>query len=153
MPQEIERKFLVRDDGWRSAVQKSERIEQGYLAATDTMAIRVRLIGEDKAVITVKIATDTAIQRSEYEYPIPLSDARELMEATGTRRIIKRRSTLHYAGKEWVVDEFEGKHQGLVLAEIELEDAAEQVELPPWLGDEVTDKRAFTNSVLAAKAG
>jgi adenylate cyclase len=147
---EIERKFRVAGDGWRAGVRAIHRIEQGYLAATDSVAIRIRIVDDRTAILGIKSAGADARSRGEFEYDVPLEEARQLMQLAGNRTLAKRRHELEVAGKDWVVDIFEGKLDGLALAEIELEDADEPFEHPAWLGEEVTGNPQFSNSELAA---
>jgi adenylate cyclase len=149
MPVEIERKFLVRDDSWRG-LGRAVRIRQGYIAADESRSVRVRRAG-DRAFLTVK--GGQGLVRSEYEYEIPADDADEMLDTLcGGPLIDKQRHAIDFAGLEWVVDEFEGAHAGLVLAEVELDHADQIVELPRWIGREVTGDPRYLNASLA-KAG
>ena len=145
---EIERKFLVTSTAWRDAAPTPITIRQGYLLKSNGASLRVRIIDDSNAVITFKTA-GSGVSRGEYEYPIPLEDARELLLLAGDRTIDKQRSTLSHSGKIWVVDEFTGRHAGLVLAEIELQTEAEAFETPTWAGAEVTGDPAYSNAQLA----
>lgn len=148
MAQEIERKFLLRSEAWRAEVERSERIAQGYLARDEHRAVRVRLRGED-AHLNIKHSID-GIHRLEYEYPIPLADARELLERVALRPLIdKTRHLLHRGGHLWEIDEFHAENAGLVVAEIELGSADEPFERPDWLGDEVSEDARYYNSNLS----
>jgi len=145
---EIERKFLVKDDSWRAAVSRSMPMRQGYIRSPD-VTIRVRIKGAD-AILTFKGAT-TGVTRGEWQWPIPLQDANELMEAFCGERIIEKvRHHVEVAGHVWVVDVFEGPHEGLVLAEIELESEDEDFVKPSWAGAEVSHDARYYNSNLAA---
>ena len=148
MGREIERKFLVAGDAWRGATSKSERIVQGYVMSGDGMSLRVRIVDGRDAVITLK-TNGNDISRGEYEYAIPLKDARELMELAGKRLVQKNRHTIAVAGKDWVIDEFAGRHAGLLLAELELASDTEAFEKPDWVGEEVTGIAAYSNAKLA----
>lgn len=148
MGQEIERKFLLRSAAWRDEVERSERIAQGYLARDDRRAVRVRLQGE-QAHLNIKYSID-GIHRLEYEYPIPLADARELLERVALRPLIdKTRHLLRRGGHLWEIDEFHAENAGLVVAEIELGSADEEFERPDWLGTEVSEDARYYNSNLS----
>jgi adenylate cyclase len=146
MAAEIERKFLVLDDGWRKGAT-GETIRQGYIAREGGNSVRVRIAGT-RATLTIK-RERAGPERDEFEYAIPLEDAHALLEELcGGRRIEKTRYRLRHAGLTWEVDEFAGANAGLVLAEVELERADQPVELPPFAGREVTDDARFRNASL-----
>jgi len=148
MGKEIERKFLVKSNEWRDENTPPIHTVQGYLAASSDCTVRVRLQGE-RAFLTIKGKTER-MTRPEYEYQIPAADARELLDTLCLQPCIeKNRYEVKYAGKKWEVDEFFKENQGLVLAEIELESEEEQVELPPWVGEEVTMDHRYSNACLA----
>jgi adenylate cyclase len=148
MPVEIERKFLVEGDAWRSGVRRRELFRQGYLAGSEACSVRVRA-GGDLAWLNVKGRVHGA-SRAEYEYEIPLHEANEMLDSLcGRGRIEKWRHWVPHAGHEWEVDEFLGANAGLVVAEIELDDEAEQFARPSWLGIEVTHDARYYNSWLA----
>lgn len=148
MGKEIERKFLVVNDAWHSAVVRSQRFEQGYLAITEDCAVRVRIAG-DKSFLNIKNAT-LDIERQEYEYPIPLVDAREMLDSLcAGRTLSKLRHWVDHEGDEWEVDVFAGANQGLVLAEIEIEQRDQRFDLPEWAGREVSGDERYLNSYLA----
>lgn len=146
MPKEIERKFLVRGDAWRSAVTSSADFSQGYLLNTVGKSIRVRLAGET-AWLTIK-ATAEGIARHEFEYPIPPADARELLALCEGPLIEKTRYFVPMEGFVWEIDEFAGENAGLVVAEIELPDEATDFPRPEWLGKEVTHDPRYLNASL-----
>ncbi|RME35560.1 MAG: CYTH domain-containing protein [Gammaproteobacteria bacterium] len=147
MAHEIERKFLLRDDSWRDAVQRSERYRQGYLANTDRCSVRVR-IADGQAWLNIKSAT-LGVRRREYEFPVPVEEAEEILEHLCMRPFIEKvRHFVEYRGHTWEIDEFEGENAGLVVAEIELEDEEAPVPLPPWIGAEVSDDRRYYNACL-----
>jgi len=148
MGKEIERKFLVGSDGWRAAATSSQRIVQGYLTQGHGVTVRIRIFDDTRAVLTIKVGGMT-LSRDEYEYEVPLADGRELMAHAGSRVLEKRRHAVPFAGRDWEVDVFEGRHAGLVLAEIEMESEDAAVSLPDWLGDEVTGDQRYYNSALA----
>jgi CYTH domain-containing protein len=147
MATEIERRFLVTDPSVLEG-RRGTRLEQGYLPVEAPASVRVRLAegdAERRAFLTIKQGT-SARRRLEFEYPIPLADARELLAATcGAARIRKTRYRVPWAGRAWEVDRFEDENAPLLLAEVELEDEAAPVELPPWVGREVTDDARLTN--------
>ncbi len=148
MAREIERKFLLRDDGWRAAVEHSEHLRQGYLAGTPHCSVRVR-IGGDAAHLNIKSAT-LGIEREEFEYPIPLADAETMLRLLcGGRTLDKTRHTIHHGGYAWEVDEFHGANQGLVVAEIELPRVDAEFSRPAWLGAEVSSDPRYYNTCLA----
>ena len=144
---EIERKFLVQGDAWRDGATVLA-IRQGYLAATESCTVRVRISGES-AWLTIKGKRCNGAT-PEFEYAIPLPQA-EMMLYTMARKplIEKKRHLVAYDGRIWEVDEFFGDNAGLVLAEIELDSPDETIALPPWAGREVTDEKRFYNANLA----
>jgi CYTH domain-containing protein len=146
MPLEIERKFLVSDDGWRGEWPQST-IRQGYLTTDDATTVRVRIDGV-RASLTVKGECAGAV-RSEYEYPIPVEHAREMLQLCRPPLIEKVRHRVAFGGLTWEIDVFAGDNAGLVVAEVELAHAEQPVEMPPWIGREVTDDVHYRNSYLA----
>lgn len=148
---EIERKFLVADVEAAVAVAESCRhIAQGYLSAAPDATVRVRLCG-DCGYLTVKSRNRGAV-RGEWEYVIPAADARELLELSQTPVVEKMRYVVSFCGRKWEVDVF-SRPAGIVLAEVELEDADAPVTLPPWVGREVTGEPEYYNSSLSRLAG
>jgi len=145
MAKEIERKFLVADDSGRSGSPGCHYI-QGYLSRDPERTVRVRQAGTS-GFITIKGITQGRI-RQEFEYPIPLSDAEALMKLCLRPVIEKIRHVVEYHGKRWEVDEFRGENEGLVLAEIELTSKDEPVDLPPWIGEEVSHDVRYFNANL-----
>ncbi len=152
MAREIERKFLVTSDAWKPLASGSVPIRQGYLSSNSKATVRVRLLGDDRAVITLKGASD-GISRPEFEYDIPYEDALELHALAEPDTINKRRHLVPFGGHTWEVDVFEGRHQGLAIAEIELDDEDQQFELPPWVGREVSDDDRYFNASLSRADG
>ncbi len=146
---EIERKFLVRDDAWRAGVTGVRHLRQGYLAIDGGNAARVRTDGT-RAWITVK-GRRQGISRAEFEYEVPLADAEGLLILCGERLVEKRRHLVPHEGHTWEVDEFFGANAGLIMAEIELATAQERVDLPAWLGSEVSFDPRYTNARLATQ--
>lgn len=148
MAKEIERKFIVDMERWRPA-GKGVRIRQGYLPSSARSVVRVRVSG-DSAWLTVK-GENRGMVRSEFEYPIPLPDALQMLEELCARPFIeKTRHTVHFSGAVWTVDVFEGENAGLVVAEIELTNENQKITPPPWAGAEVTDDPRYYNSSLTA---
>lgn len=148
MGREIERKYLVASDAWRSHVMRRRRFEQGYLAITEDCAVRVRIDG-DHANLNIKNAT-LDIERQEFEYPVPLADAREMLDSLcAGRALSKLRHWVDHQGDTWEVDVFEGANRGLVLAEIEIEDRDQRFPIPDWVGGEVSGDERYLNSYLA----
>jgi adenylate cyclase len=148
MALEIERKFRVRGDGWKRHVVRTRRLRQAYLTKNDRISMRVRVDGDEAATLTIKTAR-TGIERHEYEFAIPVADAKELLELRDGSIISKTRHIVRNGGLNWEVDVFDGDNTGLVIAEIELDRADRIIELPHWLGEEVTDDRRFYNADLA----
>lgn len=148
MAKEIERKFLVVDESWRSGVQRRERFEQGYLAITADCAVRVRIAGGE-AALNIKNAT-LDIERYEYEYPVPLTDAREMLTLLcAGRSLSKIRHWVSHEGDLWEVDVFEGANRGLVLAELEIRHREQRFAIPGWVGEDVSGNPRYLNSYLA----
>ena len=150
MALEIERRFLVRSDAWRSAAGPPQALRQGYLAASaEGVTVRMRLRGTDAAWLTLKAAADAAgLVRHEFEYPIPVADAEALWELA-PHRLDKVRYGLDIPGGDWVVDCFQGENGPLVLAEVELASTQADLLIPPWCGEEITGQSRWSNAVLA----
>ncbi len=146
MPQEIERKFLVKGD-YKQHAASSSRILQGYICRSKERSVRVRLCGQ-KGCITIKGAT-TGFSRYEWEKEIPPREAEELMKLCLPGIIDKTRTLVPYNGHTWEIDSFHGAHEGLVLAEIELQSEEEPFDLPPFIGREVTGDPRYYNTYLA----
>jgi adenylate cyclase len=142
---EIERKFLVRGDAWRKG--RGVLLRQGYLSTVPERTVRVRLEGR-RGTITVKGLSRGAV-RTEFEYPLPAKDARELLAMCEPPLLEKTRRRVRFGGRVWDVDEFHGDNAGLVVAEVELPRADAKVKLPPWAGVEVTGDPRYYNSNLA----
>ena len=149
MPVEIERKFLVVGDDWRHGDPPGQRFCQGYLAGEPGVTVRIRRAGA-KAYITIK-GKPVGSARSEFEYEIPVEEAEMMLKELCRRPLIeKTRHEVVHAGHLWEVDEFAADNAGLVTAEVELDHPNEPVELPPWVGKEVTLDPRYSNSALAA---
>ena len=145
---EIERKFLVSDRSWRKHADRGKKIRQAYLAHTDEVSVRVRTVGKSKAYLTIKTA-QPGLSREEYEYAIPVEDARNLMKLRVSRLVVKRRHIVKVGRSRFEVDVFERKLKGLVIAEIELPSRHTIFERPKWLGKEVTGRKRYYNAQLA----
>lgn len=148
MAKEIERKFLVRNDLWRKEFVSCASFRQAYIASGPDRSVRVRISGEDTAMLTIKIGRNNLV-RDEYEYAIPVSDAQELVNAAEGIVIEKTRYKVPHGGFVWEVDVFHGVHEGLVVAEVEMQSEHDQPELPAWIGREVTSDRRYSNQMLA----
>jgi adenylate cyclase len=146
MGKEIERKFLVKDDTFKS-LAKGTKYRQGYLNSAKERVVRVRTI-DDKGFLTVKGIT-TGATRVEYEYEIPVADADAMLDELCEKPIIeKSRYKIGIAGLTWEVDEFFGENQGLTVAEVELESEDQPYAKPEWIDDEVTGEPKYFNSNL-----
>ena len=146
MAKEIERKFLVEGD-FMPYVTSSSHIEQGYIAKSDSLTLRVRT-RDDKGYLTIKGRSNEAgMSRDEWEYEIPVEEARELLRFR--RGTIDKTRYLVPAGRHtFEVDRFYGANKGRIVAEVELADENEEFERPAWLGREVTGDRRYYNSQL-----
>lgn len=145
---EIERKFLVTSDAWRT-LGSAVRIRQGYLCIDADRTVRVRTLGE-RARLTVKGRPAAGqLARSEYEYDVPVADANEMLDSLCLRPLLEKTRTTITAGiLHWEVDEFSGDNAGLVVAEVELADAHQTIVLPDWIGEEVTHDARYLNANL-----
>jgi CYTH domain-containing protein len=145
---ETERKFLVDREKW-SQLSKPAGVlyRQGYLSIDADKVVRVRVAG-DRGYLTVKGKSET-ISRPEFEYAIPAGDALEMLDLFVPSGIIKTRTRIPAGKHTWEVDEFQGDNEGLVVAEIELEDADEIFEKPGWVGEEVTGDERYYNARLS----
>ena len=145
---EIEHKFLVTGDGWRAGADGGQRITQGYLSRGDHVSVRVRMAG-DKAWLNIKHAVSFTVRR-EYEYAVPVADARELLEQACEGALVdKTRYRVHHEDHLWEVDVFHGDNAGLVIAEVELRREDEDFARPVWLGAEVSEDPRYLNQRLA----
>lgn len=150
MAEEIERKFLVKDNTWRGR-DGGTRYRQGYLSTVKERTVRIRTAG-DKGFITIK-GVSVGATRSEYEYEIPVADANEMLDRLCERPLIeKTRYRVVHDGVVWEIDEFEGENRGLITAEVELKDDHQPITLPGWVGEEVTDDPRYFNANLVAKS-
>ncbi len=156
MPLEIERKYRVTSDAWRHQAHEVIPMAQGYLndaASLDSGAqkasVRVRIQG-GQAFLNLK-SREIGHTRQEFDYPIPVDEARALLALCVGGLIDKRRHLVRHGGLLWEVDEFLGDNAGLVVAEVELEQADQAVDLPEWVGVEVTNEVRYYNLALAAR--
>ena len=144
---EIERKFLIKEKPF-SIAKRSLKINQGYIINEKSKVIRVREKGDDY-FLTIK-GNNIGISRLEYDFPISKEDAKELIfHFCKTTLIEKTRHYIEHKGHTWDVDEFHGKNNGLIVAEIELESEDEKFEIPDWVGEEVTQDDRYYNMNLA----
>ena len=152
MAVEIERRFLLTGEGWRSLAGAPQPLRQGYLAAgADGVTVRVRLRGVEAAWLTLKAAADAiGLVRHEFEYAIPVSDAESLW-TLAPHRLEKTRFALSLVGGDWVVDQFAGRNGPLLLAEVELPSAQTALEIPAWCGREITGDGRWSNAALARR--
>lgn len=143
---EIERKFLVDTEKW-CPVGEGKKMKQGYLSVDPARTVRIRIAG-DKAFLTVKGKSE-GIKRIELEYEIPIHEAEELMKMCLDFVIAKTRYLEEKSGLVWEIDVFGGENSGLVLAEVELENEGQQVDLPVWIEKEVSEDFRYFNSWLS----
>lgn len=148
---EIEYKFLVDKAKWaKLSKPEAELIVQGYLYKGENLVIRVRIKG-NKAYLTIK-GKSVGISRSEYEYEIPVQEAEAMIAEFIDKCIRKYRYEIEFAGKTWEVDEFQGKLEGLILAELEVNSEEESIELPEWVNEDVSEDPNYFNAVLIDQA-
>ncbi len=146
MATETERKFLLQNDDWRRQVLSKKEISQGYLNSHAARTVRIRVTG-GKGIITIK-GKSRGISRAEYEYEIPVEEAKALLMLCEKPIIEKTRFLVDFEGKTWEIDEFYGDNLGLAVAEVELQSETEEIGLPAWVGDEVSHDRKYFNSSL-----
>ena len=150
MALEIERRFLIASEGWRSLARQPQPLRQAYLAASaDGVTVRVRLAENDQAWLTLKAAADhSGLIRHEFEYAIPMADA-EALWSLAPHRLVKSRYGLNLVGGDWVVDCFEADNAPLLIAEVELPHADSPLTIPDWCGQEITGDSRLSNAQLA----
>lgn len=146
---EIERKFLLKNDNWKSKADSGTVIKQGYLNASKERTVRVRVYGE-QGFLTIKGKTEN-ISRAEFEYTIPLEEALELLKLCEKPLIEKVRYLYSEEGNTWEIDVFDGDNKGLEIAEIELKSEDQAFSIPEWLGEEVSGDPRYFNSLLIKK--
>lgn len=146
MGREIEKKFLIADNSWQGLVAGIP-YRQGYLNSEKGRTVRIRTVNE-RGILTIK-GPDENGARLEYEYDIPIGEAREMLDRLCHKPLIEKiRYRIPYAGFHWEVDEFKGENDGLVFAEIELDFVGQQFEKPAWIGREVTGDARYYNANL-----
>lgn len=148
MAKEVERKFLVRDDGWRAAARAGASLRQFYVVAAPDRSVRVRIENGETAKLALKFGTQGHV-RDEYELPLALADALEMERFALGLVIEKTRSLVEHRGRVFEVDEFSGALAGLVVAELESKEPCPDSALPAWLGREITGESAWYNASLA----
>ncbi len=141
---EIERKFLVTNDNWRSLAQ-GKLHQQGYISTADKLtSILVRIISNE-AYLTIKSKTE-GISRNEFEYPIPLEDAKIMLNTLCDRPLIEKiRYKITQDNLIWEIDEFQGENKGLIIAEVELQNENQTINIPDWVGEEVSHDPKYYN--------
>jgi adenylate cyclase len=147
MAQEIERKFRVANDDWRAMATSSSSLKQGYLSSSAEATVRVRL-EDNLGTLTIKSKTK-GITRNEFEYAIPVQEAKELLMLCREPLIEKTRYRIPHENHTWEIDVFEGDNDGLIIAEIELTSEDDYFAKPQWLGEEVSGDSRYYNSNLA----
>jgi adenylate cyclase len=153
MGKEIERKFLLAGEGWRSGIEESSPMAQGYLVGVAALvagharaSVRVRIAGSE-AWLNIK-SSGRGIERAEFEYPVPVADARDMLDTLCDGKVEKTRHLVRVDGTLFEIDEFSGANQGLVVAEVELEHADAEIPRPSWLGREVSHEERYYNVFL-----
>lgn len=146
---EIERKFLV-DPSIIKNLPEGSLVKQGYIKTADLTTVRARIRGS-RGYITIKGASsENGLSRSEFEYEIPLSDARNIIDTLcGNRIIEKTRHIVRHGNHDWEVDVYHGSNKGLIIAEVELSETGEAVVIPNWVLKEVTGDIRYYNSRLS----
>lgn len=151
MPQENEHKYLVQSPAWRKQARKGEHYRQGYLSTDPERSVRVR-VGRDKAVLTIKGkgGGQDGLDRAEFEYPIPVEDAKQILDQLCRQPVIeKTRFRIPQNGNTWEIDKFEKENDGLVIAELETSNGnGAPKHLPPWVGEDVSQDDRYTNANL-----
>lgn len=147
---EIERKFLLRDVAWQALVVKRKRIRQAYLSSNDKLSIRIRIVDDSTATLTFK-SRGAALRRLELEYPIPVLEAEALIAMRDGAVVEKVRHDVPVGMLMWEVDVFLGDNEGLILAEVELKSETQVIEIPAWIGREVTGQAQYYNSSLTLR--
>jgi len=146
---EIERKYLINEDKWQPK-NEGVQIRQGYLCTDKERTVRVRTKG-NKGYLTIK-GENHGISRVEMEYEIPFGDATKLLDDLCHKPLIeKTRHIEEHLGHTWEIDVFFGDNEGLIVAEVELASADEEVKLPQWITKEVSDDKRYYNSCLSIK--
>ena len=150
MALEIERRFLVKGNEWRNISCNAQYLRQGYLTTSiKNWTVRIRIEEEEKAWLTLKFPAQR-ISRHEFEYLIPVKDAQEIWKKT-PHKIFKTRYKLNLEEGDWIIDCFEENNSPLVIAEVELISADQEVKVPHWCLHEITHNNQLTNAALAQK--
>jgi adenylate cyclase len=145
---ETERKFLLRKDRWNALPKpESKKIKQGYITTDPEKTIRIR-IKDEEAFLTIKGKTER-FSRTEIECKIPVDKAEEMLSHFAATFIEKERFEILYGQRLWEIDVFHGANEGLIIAEIELENESAVFEIPEWVDKEVTDEVRYYNSYLS----
>ena len=145
MGKEIERKYLVKSNEWKNLAQ-GVVYRQGYIATVGKQTVRVRIAG-NQGYLTIK-GENIGTTRSEFEYPIPVKDAAEMLDTLCDRPLIeKTRYKIPIGDLIWEVDEFTGENKGLVIAEVELQSENQVIELPQWIDRQVSDPKYYNSSL------
>lgn len=151
---EIERRFLTRNEDWRSSAVSTHLFHQGYLSTFGENTLRIRIIDNRVGRLTVKLGK-SGLSRNEYEYEyeyeIPYDEAVELLSHASGNVIEKTRYRVPDGHYYWEIDVFGGKYAGLVIAEIELLHEDDLLPVPLWLGREITGEKRYSNQSLAAR--
>lgn len=147
MGTEIEKKYLIVSDDWRKHADTGIYMVQGYMSSNEKSSVRIRING-DSANLNIKSKT-IGIQRSEYDYVIPVDEAKEILETLCDKPFIeKTRFLVMHEGHEWEIDVFAGDNDGLIVAELELDSIDEKFALPDWIGDDVSNDPRYYNVCL-----
>ena len=152
MAKEIERKFLVSGQRWRTFADEGIAIRQAYVASQDDRSLRVRIYGDGRARITLKVGHN-ALVRDEYEFDIDRDEAEDMLRHAMGNVIRKIRYKVPHEGYVWEIDVYDGAHRGLVIAEVELSSIHDDPDLPNWVGREVTGESQYSNQSMALGAG
>jgi adenylate cyclase len=147
---EIERKFLVSSNDWQRLATRQISLRQAYLSANGKSSIRIRIKGDGSATLTVK-SRPVDLRRLELEYDIPVLEAEALMQLRQGAIVEKVRHVIPCGDLVWEVDVFSGDNYGLVIAEVELQHERQPIELPPWVGAEITGQPQYYNSSLVQR--
>ena len=146
MAVEIERKFLLKNQDWKTIADSGVNIKQGYLNSHIERVVRIRLHG-NKGVLTVKGKTNHT-SRLEFEYEIPFNEAVEMLALCEKPIIDKIRYEVDFENNTWEIDVFDGENKGLIVAEVELSDENQKIEIPSWIGEEVSHDSKYYNAAL-----
>lgn len=147
---EIERKYLVHNTSFIEQAIKVYHIVQGYISFNPTVRVRLR---DREGFLTIKEESDiSGLTRTEWEYGIPYEEGKGLMTLCSDKVVEKHRYIVPYEGEVWEVDIFQGRHKGLITAELELNSTTHAYSLPPWVGREVTGDKRYYNAYLSLRS-